>query len=202
MKAPAVKDTVAGPLLALLVVTGAAGCGAPTTASTALPTCSDGDDGEAANGVVLMAQSVRSASWVPCLRAALPLGWAFEYLDARNDRALFRLSSDRDGQRQEIDVRLVGSCDTVGSTEIRSDRDDMQRFERVTMTTPRFEGRRYYVFDGGCIVFDFRLAADNRGEPLALATQVVGAVSRADLRAQVTEESDGRLQLDPPDGNA
>jgi hypothetical protein len=69
------------------------------------------------------------------------------------------------------------------------------------MTTPRFEGERYYVFDGGCIVLDFRLSADNRGEPLALATQVVGAVSRADLRDQVHQESDGRLQLDPPEGD-
>ena len=52
----------------------------------------------------------------------------------------------------------------------------------------------------GCIILDFRLTGDNRGEPLAMATQVVGAVSRADLRDQVHDESDGRLQLDPPEG--
>jgi hypothetical protein len=196
-----VTATAVRPLLALLIAASAAGCSGPTSSSTAPPACAGGDDGEAANGVILMAQSVRTASWVPCLKAAIPLGWGFEYLDARNDRALFRLSSDRDGQDQQIDVRLEGSCDTTGSTEIRSDREDMQRFERVTMTTPRFEGERYYVFDGGCIIFDFRLTADNRGEPLALATQVVGAVSRADLRDQVNEESDGRLQLDPPEGD-
>jgi hypothetical protein len=193
-----VRAAVAHPLLAFLVATGAAGCSGPTSGSPALPACAEGDEGGAANGVILMAQSVRTASWVPCLETAIPLGWRFEYLDARNDQAVFRLSSDRDGQVQQIDVRLEGSCDTTGSTEIRSDREDMQRFERVAMTTPRFEGERYYVFDGGCIIFEFRLTADNRGEPLALATQVVGAVSRADLREQVHEESDGRLQLDPP----
>ena len=193
------RATVARPLLAVLVATGLVGCAGPTTASKELPTCAEGDEGAAANGVILMAQSVRTASWVPCLRAAIPLGWDFEYLDARSGRALFRLSSDRDGQRQEIDVRLEPSCDPTGSTEIRSDREGMQRFERVTMTTPHFEGERYYVFDGGCILFDFRLTADNRGEPLALATQVVGAATRDDLREQVREESDGRLQLDPPE---
>jgi hypothetical protein len=200
VKATAVRAAAARSLLALLAAAGATGCAGPTTGSTEAPTCGEGTEG-AANGVVLMAQSVRTASWVPCLRAAVPLGWDFEYLDARNGKAAFQLGSDRDGQRQEIDVRLEPSCDTAGSTEIRSDRDGMQRFERVTMTTPQFEGERYYVFDGGCIVFDFRLTADNRGEPLALATQVVGAVSRADLRDQVHEESDGRLQLDPPEGD-
>jgi hypothetical protein len=68
------------------------------------------------------------------------------------------------------------------------------------MTTPRFEGKRYYLFDGGCITFVFRLGgdSDNRGEPLALATQAVGAVSRADLLRQVHDDSGGRLSLDPP----
>jgi hypothetical protein len=75
----------------------------------------------------------------------------------------------------------------------------MDRFERVTTTTPRFEGERYYVFDGGCITFVFRLGGESRGEPLALATQAIGAVSRADLVAQVREQSDGRLELDPPE---
>jgi hypothetical protein len=66
------------------------------------------------------------------------------------------------------------------------------------MTTPRFEGERYYVFEGGCITFVFRLGGESRGEPLALATQAVGAVSRADLLDQVHDESDRRLELDPP----
>jgi hypothetical protein len=138
---------------------------------------------------------------VPCLRTALPLGWGFHHLDARNDVAVFSLDSDRDG-REAIKVRLEKSCDTSGSTEIPSDREGMQRLERVTRTTPHFEGERYYVFDGGCITFAFELDGESRGEPLALATQAVGAVSRTDLLRQVRDESDGRLSLDPAgDGN-
>ena len=76
----------------------------------------------------------------------------------------------------------------------------MERFERVRETTPDYEGERYYVFDGGCITFVFRLSGESRGEPLALATQVVGVISRDDLRDQVYEESGGRLSLDPPTG--
>jgi len=189
-----VRPAVAAPLLALALAL--SGCASDTTATTQLPTCSEGDDGAAANGVVLMAQSVPTAAWVPCLRQALPLGWNFHHLQARDDEARFWLDSDRDGQ-QAIEVRLQSSCDTEGATEIPSDRDGLKRFERVTLTTPRFEGERYYVFDGGCITFVFRLSGDSRGEPLALATQSIGAVSRADLLDQVREESGGRLSLDP-----
>ena len=188
------RRALAAPAVALALTL--AGCASETTATSQLPTCSDGDDGAATNGVVLMAQSVPTATWVPCLKTALPLGWDFHHLDARDDGSRFWLNSDRDGQ-QAIEVRLEASCDTEGSTEIPTDREGLKRFERVTLTTPRFEGERYYVFEGGCITFVFRLVGDSRGEPLALATQSIGAISRAELLGQVRDESGGRLSLDP-----
>jgi hypothetical protein len=186
------------PLVALAV----AGCTSDTTATTEVPTCTQGDDTDAANGVVLMAQSVPTASWVPCMATTLPLGWKFHALDARDGVSRFWMDSNRDG-KHAIEVRLEPSCDSEGATEVPSDREHMTRLERVTMTTPHFEGERYYVFDGGCITVDFRLTGDSRGEGLALATDAVGAVSRADLQDQVHSESNGRLSLDPAgDGNA
>lgn len=179
-----------------------AGCASDTTTATEVPSCGQGHDGSAANGVVLMAQSVPSASWVPCMATTLPIGWNFHALDARNGHADFWLDSDRDGQRA-IEVRLEPSCDSQGATEIPSEREGMTRLERVTMTTPHFEGKRYYVFDGGCITVVFRLTGDSRGEGLALATDAVGVVSRTSLQKQVHDESNGRLDLDPAgDGNA
>jgi hypothetical protein len=187
-------------LLALALAV--SGCASDTTATTELPSCAQGKDGTAAHGVVLMAQSVPSASWVPCLRTTMPIGWGFLHLDARNGVSRFWLNSDRDGDRA-IEVLLESSCNSEGATQIPSDRQGMTRLERVTMTTPHFEGKRYYVFDGGCITIVFRLTGDSRGEGLALATDSVGVVSRADLRTQVHDESNGRLSLDPAgDGNA
>jgi hypothetical protein len=196
-----VRGVVVGPVLGLLAALTISGCSSDATATTELPTCEDGEDATAANGVILMAQSVPTAEWVPCLRSALPLGWRFHHLDARNDVARFWLNSDRDGD-QAIEVRLERSCDTEGATRIPSDREGMQRFERITRTTPSFEGERYYLFEGGCITFAFNLRGDddsggNRGEGLALATQSVGAISRAVLLEQVHDASDGRLSLDP-----
>jgi hypothetical protein len=185
---------MAAALLALVV--GVSGCASDNTATTELPTCAEGDDGTAANGVILMAQSVPSASWVPCLRTNLPLGWDFHHLDARDNISQFWLDSDRDGQLA-IEVRFERFCDTRGTSEIPSDRTGMRRFERVTLTTPRYEGERYYLFHGGCITIAFRLTGESRGEALALATQSIGAISRGDLRAQVHDDSDGRLNLDP-----
>ena len=179
------------PLLGLLV----GACASDTTATTEPPLCSTGDD-RAANGVLLIAQSVPTSSWVPCLRTAVPLGWSFAELDARNGTARFELDSDRDGVGA-IEVLLASSCDTGGATEIPSDRDGMRRLERVTEVGSRYVGERYYVFDGGCLTFAFRLGGDSPGEALALASQVVGAVPRDDLRAQVRAESSGRLSLDP-----
>jgi hypothetical protein len=143
-----------------------------------------------------MAQSVPSASWVPCLET-MPLGWHFSDMDVDRGSARFWLDSDRDGVHA-IEIRLTESCDTHGATEIPSDREGMRRLERVTQVTPQYMGRRYYLFDGGCITVVFTLSGENRGEPLAVATQGLGAVTRDDLRALVHDKSDGRLELDPP----
>ena len=172
-----------------------AGCARPVTVSSELPACTVGDEAVAGNGVILMAQSVPTASWVPCLDT-VPLGWHFSGLDARSDSARFWLDSDRDGPHA-IEVQLADGCDTEGATEIPSDRDGMTRLERVGQVFPHYVGRRYYVFDGGCITVVFTLSGQYRGEPLAVATQGIGVVSRAQLADQVREQSGDRLDLDP-----
>ncbi len=191
----AVPRGTATALLGTTLLTG--GCTASTSVSGALPGCATGDDAGAANGVVLMAQSVPTASWVPCVES-VPVGWTFAGLDAQSGSARFWLDSDRDGAHA-IEVVLTEDCDTAGATEIPTDQEGLRRFERVTQVSPQYHGRRHYVFDGGCSTIVFRLAGENRGEPLALATQSLGVVSREELAAQVHQESGGRLHLDPPD---
>ncbi len=190
----AVTALVGVPLLA-------AGCGAGAAGTIgAVPACATGDDARAANAVVLMAQAVPTATWVPCVES-VPVGWTFAGLEAQTGSARFWLDSDRDGAHA-IEVRLTAGCDTDGATEIPSERDGLRRFERVTQVTPQYLGRRHYVFPGGCVTVVFRLSGDNRGEPLALATQSLGVLGREELAAQVHEESGGRLQLDPPAADA
>jgi hypothetical protein len=191
-----VRRTRAAAALAVTAGGLLAGCATGTSLITDPPLC--GTAGHpAGSGVVLMAQSVPSAAWIPCIRTALPLGWGFHHLDARNGTAYFSLDSDRDGS-EAVKVRLDATCDTAGATQIPSDRPEMRRLERIQRMSPRFAGERYYVFRGGCVTCVFSLAGDNAGEGLALASDVVGVVARTDLRHQVREESGGRLSLDPP----
>jgi hypothetical protein len=189
---------VRGRRAAVLVAAAAAlsGCAQPVSFGSELAACADGDDGTPSNGVVLMAQAVRTASWVPCLEA-MPVGWHFADLEAQNGSARFWLDSDRFGMRA-IEVRLTESCSTEGATEIPSDRDRMRRFERVTQVSPDYVGQRLYRFAGGCITVVFTISGEDRSEPLAVATQALGAVHRDELRELVREQSDGRLELDPP----
>lgn len=184
-------------LLASLGVLLLPGCVQIGTLSSGLVACTEGDEGTPSNGVVLMAQSVPSATWVPCLEG-MPLGWHFSDMDVDRGSARFWLDSDRDGVHA-IEVRLTESCFTEGATEIPSDRPEMRRLERVTQVSPQYVGRRYYLFEGGCITVVFTLAGENIGEPLAVATQGLGAVTRAELETLVHEKSSGRLHLDPPD---
>ena len=180
------------PLLLLLLL---AGCVRPVVLDSEVVACREGDDGMPANGVVLLAQSVPSASWVPCLEV-IPLGWDVAGLEATDEEARFWLDSNRDGVRA-VEIRLDASCDAAGATQIPSDREGMQRWERVEQVTPEYVGTRYYLFPGGCISVVFRLSGENRAEPLGFATQGLGAVPRDAVRAAVREQTDGRLELDP-----
>jgi hypothetical protein len=172
------------------------GCVQPVVLDEETLACRRGDENHPANGVVLMAQSVPSAAWVPCLEV-MPLGWRLAGLDADESSARFWLDSDRDGVHA-LEVRLTASCDTTEATEIPSEREGMRRWERVSQVTPQFVGTRHYVFEGGCVSVHFRLSGENRSEPLGVATQGVGAVSRDQVRAAVRDQTDGRLELDPP----
>jgi len=147
-----------------------------------------------------MAQSVPSATWVPCLEG-MPVGWHLIELEADRGSASFLLTSDRHGDRA-LRVSLTAECDTSGATEITSEREGMRRFERVQQVSPEYRGTRMYVFDGGCIALQFQIDRGDRSEPLGVATQDLGLISREDLRAQVREDSGGRIELDPPEDGA
>ncbi len=171
------------------------GCVQATSWTDETVACAQGDEATPTNGVILLAQSVPSASMVPCVES-IPVGWQFAGMEARNGSARFWLDSDRHGLRA-IEVVLTESCDTEGATEIASDRPELRRLERIIQISPQFTGRRYYLFDGGCITVEFTLTGSDSSEPLAVASQSLGVVSRDDLRDLVREESGGRLELDP-----
>ena len=174
-----------------------AGCAQPVSLGTTELACRVDQEGEPAGGVVLMAQAVERASFVPCLDLdTLPVGWDLAEVHVRDGSGRFTLDSDRDGVRA-IEATLTSSCDTTLASEIPSDRDRVRRLEQVTRVSPSYEGTRFYVFDGGCLTVQFRATGRYRAEPLAVATEAIDLVPRTDVEQHVREETGGRLELDP-----
>jgi hypothetical protein len=145
--------------------------------------------------VVLMAQSVPTASMVPCVDA-LPPGWNFVRLDATEHGARFWLSSDRNGERA-VQVAIDRVCDVRGAAESISDQPGTTRFERVDPVQSGYRGARYYRFDGGCVTYSFDLRGTADAQPVDAVSHALGFVTRDVLRRMVHDYSDGRFELDP-----
>jgi tRNA A-37 threonylcarbamoyl transferase component Bud32 len=142
----------------------------------------------------LEAQSVPSASHVPCVRS-VPSGWTFGDANARNGWSKYTLNDVVTAQG--LIVRLTASCDTANTIEQPSDQPGVRRYERSTPVPSGPATAWYSVFDGGCVSAEFRSAS---GVDAALARQAsaaVGLVARSELQHALDERSNGRLQLDP-----
>jgi Ni,Fe-hydrogenase III large subunit len=142
-----------------------------------------------------MAQSVSTATWVPCF-VDVPPGWSFAGLQAGQGSAETWLDSDREGTKA-VDVRLAPSCDTSGATAAPSGHPGTSRYDRMVTLDPALEFRRTYVFQGGCVTITLTLGGEEHSEAVALATTGIDLVPRRDLQQQVREQTGGRLTLDP-----
>ena len=87
--------------------------------------------------MILMAQSVPSATSVPCV-AALPTGWSLGDVHIARDRSTFSLDSDRGGT-DAVEATLLprDECEIAGATRCRATRSAVRRFERIRRLPPR-----------------------------------------------------------------
>jgi hypothetical protein len=137
----------------------------------------------------LMAQSVPSASLVPCLQL-VPVDWTVANVAVNNGRSVITL--DDRGGRAAMRVELTASCDLAGATEVVSEQPGAHRYFRIDSAT------RAYTFPGGRVTQRFRGAV-----PSALrlsetaSTELVGFITREELRQALSQRSGGRLKLDP-----
>jgi hypothetical protein len=145
--------------------------------------------------IIAMAQSVPTATLIPCLRL-LPAGWNLADLDVRRGKSRFVLASDRDGDHA-LTVVLSGSCDIAGAVLVPTDEAGTHRYERPLRITSGYAGDRYYVYPGGCTTYQFDLHGSSRAEPVNESSLAVGFVSREAVRAAVSRDTHGKLQLDP-----
>jgi hypothetical protein len=158
------------------------GCG---SIRSAVPAC------RALDRLALVAQSVPSASYVPCLEP-LAAGWRSGGFLAADGRTRFQLTSDRAPGRP-VRVDLTASCDVSGATPTTPRAAGVRTYTRLRSITPRYAGSLLDVFAGGCVTYRFDF---QRGPHIALMEELqaeVGLYPRQELAAHVRH----RLGVEP-----
>lgn len=175
-----------GLLLGTMVVLLLPACG-PQNTNYSIPRCNEFSD-----SLVLAAQSVPTATKIPCL-GALPAGWSRGPFQARDGSATFTLDSDRAGI-EAVEVTLQRTCDFSQSTQVQSDELGTDKFDHVDPIDRTYSGVWYYLFDGGCVSYEFEFRGSRR---TALIEDVKSALSFVDRNELRMEFADRGLTLDP-----
>jgi tRNA A-37 threonylcarbamoyl transferase component Bud32 len=144
----------------------------------------------------LLAQSVPSASLVPCLRS-LPVGWMVGNVTVNDGRSVIPLNHDRAGTGALV-VRLTAHCDPQEATQITSNQPQVRRYQRIDRLTPRFEATHFDLFPGGCVTAQAAVPAANRAEITSDLPTILDYTTRQGLQQALDQRSGGRLRLDPP----
>ena len=136
---------------ALLVVPGR------STACSRRPSCRSPTSRRAAPNdvMILMAQSVPTATAVPCI-ASLPAGWQASDVTISRDRGPFPAGDRATSGRGDAASAGRLRRSTVPSRS-RATRSDMRRFERPTQLPPDARATRTYLSSGACVTYDFDL---------------------------------------------
>jgi tRNA A-37 threonylcarbamoyl transferase component Bud32 len=142
----------------------------------------------------LQAQSVPSASRVPCVRP-LP-GWTVAGANARNGWSEFTLNHDRAGDRAVI-ARLTATCHPSGAAQLPSDQPGVRHYQQTQRLTDKFTATWYDVFPGGCVTYSLQSSIDTEGIFATEAALVRGYVTRQALQQALDERSNGQLSLRP-----
>jgi tRNA A-37 threonylcarbamoyl transferase component Bud32/membrane-associated phospholipid phosphatase len=137
----------------------------------------------------LMAQSVPSASLIPCLQL-VPVDWKVTEVAVNNGRSVITLDHDRGGRAAMV-VRFTAACDLAGATEVTSEQQGATRWYRARDNT------RAYQFPGGCVTQRFRAAGPSAARMSDTASTEFGFLTRQELRQALSRRSHGRLELDP-----
>ena len=126
--------------------------------------------------MILAAQAVPSAAFLPCINA-LPPGWTAAGGQIASGRASFMLNSGQPGL-QTATITLTATCDLAGARQVPSGQPGMSQFERPV---PRSSDVRYYVFPGGCVTDRFVVTAAAAPVLTTTVDRAVAFIPRSEL---------------------
>src|SRR6266540_3023641 len=186
-------------LLLVLVVANRTGTGLiDTEVAVATPLNTRNLDCTQLEPLWLEAQSVPSASLVPCVRTRVP-GWKVADVAVNNGRSVITLDHDRAGKGAVV-VRLAAGCDTTGTFEMPSPAPEVRRYQRVDQSTSAFGATWYHRFPGGCMTYRLHSTSDVEGSFAIELPGLLSFVTRDALREALRQRSGGRLRLDSGEG--
>lgn len=144
-----------------------------------LPGCNDPQDPVFA----LIAQSVPSASSLPCLKE-LPVGWTLTGAEIRDGQSRLWLDHTIAGVHA-VEVDLQADCDVADAVQVPPAPDEvgMTPYVRADLP-PAFSGTRYLVFEGGCVVYRYHFTGE---APPTLALEAEEALSFVPRRTVVQQ---------------
>jgi hypothetical protein len=180
-------------LVAVAAAVLAAGCGSAIGDPLRVLPCTP-SDGELDKQMVLMAQSVPTASAVPCMRAELD-DWFLDDLDSWDGST--RIEFSRLIDQVALRIYLTRTCDRGGASETATDQPGTRRFDQRIRTASSYRDRRFYLLPGACVTYEFGLTGAGADEAADDISRAIGFVSRDQLADQVHKYSGGLLQLDP-----
>jgi membrane-associated phospholipid phosphatase/tRNA A-37 threonylcarbamoyl transferase component Bud32 len=143
----------------------------------------------------LEAQSVPSASLVPCIRSR-PAGWTVAEVAVNDGRSVVTLDHDRAGGSAVV-MRMTAACDPAGAVQAPSPAPGVRRYLRAEGSAAAFSATWYDRFQGGCVTYRLRSTSDVEGSFATELPALLGFATRDWLRQALSERSDGRLRLDP-----
>jgi hypothetical protein len=143
----------------------------------------------------LEAQSVPSASRVPCIRS-LPAGWSLAGVTVNDGRSVLTLDHDRAGAGAMV-VRLTGACAAARAEERPGPEPAVRRMERLERSRSQVTATWYDRFPGGCITTRLTATPRHFAQLANEVSLVVGLTTRQELRQVLQTRSGGRLHLDP-----
>jgi len=159
--------------------------------------------------LLLQAQSVPSASLIPCVQA-LPAG-IYDALRVRDGESVLELGHASldisliagewpraHAAAGSVTIRLTATCAVPTTVEGQTIAPGVRRFQiQGPASTPQVVD----VFPGGCVTYQPEPDIGPSAPLLDQAQRAVAYRTRDDLREALRRRSGGRLELDPEGGN-
>jgi hypothetical protein len=158
--------TIGALVLGALVATLLGGC---AQSDSTTPACDD----PGGRAIVLIAQSVPTATRLPCLES-LPAGWSLGGAEVRDSGTAFWLDSVVIGIHS-VEVTLTETCDAAGASAVVPAEDEAGAQVSVLPTSlDPYRSSRFIVFEGGCVTYRYAFSG---GTAATVALQIDASLS-------------------------